>query len=60
MSKLELKKEVQLNNSKKVTTAYKIRSKILKTNSEPSAEVLPNLFNGMLKTGNFPDNLKLA
>ena len=24
------------------------------------ADTLPNLFNDMLKTGNFPDNLKLA
>ena len=28
--------------------------------SEVSADLFHNLFNDMLKTGNFPDNLKLA
>ena len=37
-----------------------IPPKILKISSEVSADTLHNLFNDMLKTGNFPDNLKLA
>ena len=32
----------------------------MKISSEVSADTLHNLFNDMLKTGNFPDNLKLA
>ena len=32
----------------------------MKTSSELSADTLHNLFNDTLKTGNFPDNLKLA
>ena len=32
----------------------------MKISSEASADVLHNLFNGMLKSGTFPDNLKLA
>ena len=32
----------------------------MKTSSEVSADALQNLFNDMLKTGNFPENLKLA
>ena len=32
----------------------------MRTSSEISADALQNLFNDMLKTGNFPDNLKFA
>ena len=32
----------------------------MKISSEVSADTLHDLFNDMLKTGNFPDNLKLA
>ena len=32
----------------------------MKTSSKISADALQNLFNDMLKTGHFPDNLKLA
>ena len=32
----------------------------MKISSESSADVLHNIFNDMLKTGNFPENLKLA
>ena len=48
ISKLDIDKEVQLINPKKVSSA------------EVSADTLHNLFNDMLKTANFPDNLKLA
>ena len=33
---------------------------MLKISSQVSADSLHNLFNDMLKTGNFPDNLELA
>ena len=56
ISKLDIDKEVQLINPKKASTT----PKILKISSEVSADTLHNLFNDMLKTGNFPDNLKLA
>ena len=36
------------------------KNSILKISSEFSADTLHNLFTDMLKTGNFPDNLKLA
>ena len=45
---------------RQLTTSDRIPFKILKISSEASADVLHNLFNDMLKTGNFPDNLKLA
>ena len=59
-SKLDIDKKVQLINPKKPSTSDSIPSKILKISSEVSADTLHNLFNDMLKTGNFPDNLKLA
>ena len=58
--KLNIDKEVQLINPKKASTSNSIPPKILKISSEVSADTLHNLFNDMLKTGNFPDNLKLA
>ena len=59
ISKLDIDKEVQLINPKKASTSDSIPSKILKIISEVSADTLHNLLH-MLKTGNFPDNLRLA
>ena len=58
--KLDTEKEVQLINPKKASASDSIPPKILKIGSEFSADALQNLFNDMLKTGNFPNNLKLA
>ena len=55
-----MQNEVQLTNPKKGTTSDSIPPKILKISSEASADALQSLFNDMLKTGNFPENLKLA
>ena len=60
ISKLDIDKEVQLINAKKASTSDSIPPKILKISSEVSADTLYNLFNDMLKTGDFPDNLRLA
>ena len=60
ISKRDIGKEVQLINPKNAITSDSITTKILKTSSEISIDALQNLFNDMLKTGNFPDNLKLA
>ena len=51
---------MQLINRKKASTSDSISPKISKISSEVSADVLQNLFNDMLKTGNFTENLKLA
>ena len=45
---------------KKATTGNSIPSKTLKLSADISADILQNLFNNMLSTGNFPDNMKLA
>ena len=45
---------------KKATTGNSIPSKTLKLSADTSADILQNLFNDMLSTGNFPDNMKLA
>ena len=45
---------------KKATTENSILSKTLKLSADSSPDVLQNLFNDMLSTGNFPDNMKLA
>ena len=45
---------------KKATVGNNIPSKTLKLIADISADILQNLFNYMLKTGNFPDNMKLA
>ena len=58
--KLDNEKEVQLIYPKKACTIDSILPKILKISSEVSADTLHNFFNDMLKTGNLPDNLKLA
>ena len=55
-----MEKEVQLINPKKATTSDSIPPKILKINPEVSADALQSLFNDTSKTGNFPENLKLA
>ena len=60
ISTLDTDKEVQLINPKKASTSDSIPPKILKISSKVSADTLHNFFNDMLKTGNFPDNLKLA
>ena len=45
---------------RKATTGNSIPSKTLKLSADISADILQNLFNDMLSTGNFPDNMKLA
>ena len=45
---------------KKATTGNSIPSKTLKLCADISADILRNLFNDMLSTGNFSDNMKLA
>ena len=47
-------------NSKKSGTQNDIPAKILKKCTSSTAPVLQKLFNGILRTGNFPDKLKLA
>ena len=60
ISKLDIDKEVQLINPKKASTSDSIPPKILKITSEVSTDTLQELVKDMLKSGNFPDNLKLA
>ena len=60
ISRLVIHIQVQLINPKKANTSNSIPPKMLKISSQVSADSLHNLFNDMLKTGNFPDNLKLA
>ena len=60
ISKLDINKDVQLINLKKASTSDSIPPKILKIISEVPADILHNFFNDMLKSGNSPDNLKLA
>ena len=60
ISKLDIDKEVHLINPKKASTSDSIPPKILNISSEVSADTTHNLFNDMLNTGNFPDNLELA
>ena len=45
---------------KKATTANSIPSKTLKLSADISRDIFQNLFNDMLSTGNFIDNMKLA
>ena len=44
----------------KATTGNSTPSKILKLSANISADVRQNLFNDMLSTGNFPDNVKFT
>ena len=55
-----MKKQVKLINPKKATTIDSIPPKILKISSDVSVDALHSLFDHMLKTGNFPENLKFA
>ena len=45
---------------KKATTGNSIQSKTLKLSANISLDILEDLFNDMLSTGNFSDNMKLA
>ena len=47
-------------NLKKATTGNSTPTKIFKLSANISADILQNLFNDILSTGNFPDNMKLA
>ena len=58
ISKLDIEKVQPINPQK--SSSGNIPLKKLKISSKVSADVLQNLFNDMLKTGNFPDNRKLA
>ena len=60
ISSLDMEKQVKLVNLKKATTSDSIPPKILKIVSHALADALHSLFKDMLKTGNFPENLKLA
>ena len=55
-----MEKQVKLINLKKATTSDSIPPKILKIVSHVLADALHSLFKDMLKTENFPENLKLA
>ena len=60
ISKLDMGKQVKLINPKNASTSDRIPPKISKISSDVSADALHSLFNDMLKTGSFPENLKLA
>ena len=55
-----MKKELSKIDPKKETTGNSIPSKTLKLSADISADILPNLFNDMISTGNFIDNMKLT
>ena len=44
----------------RATAGNSISSKTLKLSANTSADILQKLFNDILSTGNFPDNMKLA
>ena len=56
----DMMRELLKIDPKKATTGNSIPSKTLKLSADISADILQNLFNDMLITGNFPDNMKLA
>ena len=56
----DVHKEIRSLNSKKSGTQYDIPAKILKKCASSTAPALQKLFNEILRTGNFPDKLKLA
>ena len=56
----DVDKEIRSLNSKKSVTQNDIPAKILKKCESSTAPVLQKLFNKILRTGNFPDKLKLA
>ena len=53
-------RELLKNHPKKVTAGNSIPSKTLKPSADKYAEILQNLFDNMLSTGSFPDNMKLV
>ena len=53
-------REILNIDPKKATTGNSIPPKTLKLSAEIYSDVLQNLFNDMLPTCNFPDNMKLA
>ena len=53
-------KEIRSLSSKKSGTQNDIPGKIFKKWASSTAPVLQNLFNEILRTGSFPDKLKLA
>ena len=56
----DMMRELLNTDPRKATTRNSIPSKTLKLSPDISANVLQSLFNDMLSTGNFPDNMKLA
>ena len=56
----DVNKEIRSLNSKKSGTQNDIPAKIFKKCVSSTAPVLQKLFNEILRTGNFPDKLKLA
>ena len=56
----DMMRELLKTDPKKATTGNSIPSKTLKLSADISADILQNLFNDMLSTCNFPDNIKLA
>ena len=53
-------REILNIDPKKATTGNSIPPKTLKLSADIYSDVLQNLFNDMLPTCNFPDNMKLA
>ena len=56
----DMMRELLKTDPKKATTGNSIPSKTLKLSADISADILQNLFNDMLSTGNLPGNMKLA
>ena len=56
----DMMRELWKIDPKKVTAGNSIPSKKLKLSADISADVLQYLFNDMLSTGCFPDNMKLV
>ena len=60
VSQSEVEKEIKNLNIKKATTHKNIPPKVLKTSARVTAEILQQLFNQALTTGELPGNLKNA
>ena len=58
--KNDMMRELLKVDQKKKTTWNSIQYKTLKLRADISADILQNLFNDMLSTGNFPGDMKLA
>ena len=56
----DVEKEISNINHKKATTSNSIPPKVLKLASDSTIESLTKIFNKVLQTGKFPENLKLA